>query len=50
MAINSLKENWLGVYLEGLRIENLSSHWLKASAIFEVIATHVGVKGVFYSF
>jgi hypothetical protein len=26
MAINSLKENWLGVYLEGLRIENLSSH------------------------
>lgn len=49
MAINPLEENFVGVYLQGLRIEDLSSHWLKASAIFKGITTREGVKGIFYS-
>jgi len=49
LAINPLEQNWLGVYLEGLKIENISSHWLMASAISEGISTRVVVKGVFNS-
>jgi hypothetical protein len=42
LSTNPLEENWVGVCLEGLGIENLSSHWLMASAIFEGITTREG--------